>query len=257
MKALLNVAGVVPTKKDYIVNQPLLPIPHSVPVSTLSEAFAKGNHSPGEFSILEVPLALNGLLRLEKPVRHVTRSLSCDECNRLSQSWITALSLFTKSISEIQNEQSHSVGQRRQLRGQFENAHLQVRDKWLLLELHRRSNNCVKGGRALHDAVSKASHRRESELSELAQEGMPVIFHSRWHASIGPLHIWPSSGRWSNEWTSTRGKINSDSIRSLLCRELIENVPSMSILNNRAIRPESTSLGQCSRGIRRPAGHLS
>ena len=189
----------------------------------------------------------NDASSLQNAVSHVAHSLRCDECKRLSRTWITAVDLFTEFVVQLKNESPKSMERCRQLRIQFENARLRARDSWLLLELHRRSNSCDRRRSAQHEmaalaggislsackvSAKKASQRRECELLELAQEGVPVVFYSKWHASIGPLHIWPSSGRWSNSYDNARGKINSDSIRSIIWRELCQNPPSIPALQS-------------------------
>jgi len=64
--------------------------------------------------------------------------------------------------------------------------------------------------------IGTTAHRREQELRILAKEGMPVVFETRWKCKIGPLCIWPQSGRWWNEITMTGGRINSQSMRMLI-----------------------------------------
>jgi hypothetical protein len=65
-----------------------------------------------------------------------------------------------------------------------------------------------------------ASERRNKELNELTNEGLPIVPISKWQCRIGPLHIWPHSGRWLNEATGWRGRINSLSMRVLITREV-------------------------------------
>jgi len=62
----------------------------------------------------------------------------------------------------------------------------------------------------------RVAQRRTRELHALASQGMPVVFHNKWKVSIGPLYIWPQSGRWWNETTGRAGKINSLSMRALI-----------------------------------------
>jgi len=63
----------------------------------------------------------------------------------------------------------------------------------------------------------RAAQRREAELKELIAElGVKVIRLNRWHYQIGPLHLWLAVGRWLNEETGWRGKINRMSLRDLL-----------------------------------------
>ena len=60
--------------------------------------------------------------------------------------------------------------------------------------------------------------RRTEELRQLASEGVPVIFESRWKVKVGPLCIWLYAGRWINESSRRSGRINSLSMRLLITR---------------------------------------
>jgi len=64
-----------------------------------------------------------------------------------------------------------------------------------------------------------AGDRRNRDLHQLAGQGCPVVFVTRWRARIGPLSIWLYSGRWWNEATGRRGRINSLSMQELIRRE--------------------------------------
>ncbi len=62
--------------------------------------------------------------------------------------------------------------------------------------------------------------RRIKELRQLASEGVHITFESRWKARTGPLCIWPYAGRWMNERSGQRGRINSLTMRLLIRRFL-------------------------------------
>jgi hypothetical protein len=67
----------------------------------------------------------------------------------------------------------------------------------------------------------RAAQRREAELKKLVEtSGVQVIHLSRWHYRIGPVHLWLAVGRWLNEDTGWRGKINRMSLSELLERQL-------------------------------------
>ena len=55
-------------------------------------------------------------------------------------------------------------------------------------------------------------------------EGLYVEYVNRWQVRIGSLHIWIAAGRWMNEATGVRGKLNSTSIRELITIEAPEIV---------------------------------
>jgi hypothetical protein len=61
-----------------------------------------------------------------------------------------------------------------------------------------------------------ATERRFRELSELVKEGLPILYINKWQVRIGSLLIWVAAGRWMNEATGARGKLNSTSIRKLI-----------------------------------------
>jgi hypothetical protein len=61
-----------------------------------------------------------------------------------------------------------------------------------------------------------ALSRRENELRELAFKGIPITAVSRWHYSVGDLHIWPAAGRWQNEKSGRHGRLNGVAIARLL-----------------------------------------
>jgi hypothetical protein len=42
----------------------------------------------------------------------------------------------------------------------------------------------------------------------------------KWQFRVDSLHIWPYGGRWINEATDKRGRINTLSMRQLIAREL-------------------------------------
>lgn len=76
------------------------------------------------------------------------------------------------------------------------------------------------------DPSASASQRRESagdrrskELSQLAQEGFPIVRAGKWQFRAGSVIVWPYSGRWMNEATGSRGKLNSLPMRRLIVRE--------------------------------------
>ena len=61
--------------------------------------------------------------------------------------------------------------------------------------------------------------RRNRELRELAERGFPVLHISKWQSRVGPLILWPHAGRWLNEETGKRGKMNSSSMQQLILNE--------------------------------------
>lgn len=71
----------------------------------------------------------------------------------------------------------------------------------------------------------RAGERRNRELQELKNEGFPVVRIDKWQSRIGPLYIWPYSGRWLNQATGTRGKLNSLPMRTLIKRQVISYKP--------------------------------
>ena len=64
-----------------------------------------------------------------------------------------------------------------------------------------------------------AVQRREAELKGLESEGIGVVHLSRWHCHIGSIHLWLATGRWMNETTGERGRINRTPLRQLIDRE--------------------------------------
>jgi hypothetical protein len=64
-----------------------------------------------------------------------------------------------------------------------------------------------------------ATQRREAELRALESEGVRVLHLSRWHCRIGSIHLWLATGRWMNEVTNARGKINRTALRQLIDHE--------------------------------------
>jgi hypothetical protein len=59
----------------------------------------------------------------------------------------------------------------------------------------------------------RAAERREAELEKLAAQGIRVTRLSRWHYQVGPIHFWVATGRWTNEATNERGRINGIPLR--------------------------------------------
>ena len=123
----------------------------------------------------------------------------------------------------------------RSLKQQFKEARQRVTNARHLIDLHRQQDSCATASAiaplppepALPEAPPwvpapkvRADERRHVELRELAREGFQVVFQSKWHVVVGPLHIWTYSGRWMNELTNACGKINSLSMRELVSREL-------------------------------------
>jgi hypothetical protein len=68
----------------------------------------------------------------------------------------------------------------------------------------------------------KASERRTRELRELITNGFPILRVGKWQFRVGPLCIWPYSGRWLNAETGARGKLNSISMKDLIQCEIGE-----------------------------------
>jgi hypothetical protein len=62
----------------------------------------------------------------------------------------------------------------------------------------------------------RAAARRDLELQELEREGVAVRRCSPDHIKVGPLNLWPSTGRWWNEQTQKRGRINGRTIRQVI-----------------------------------------
>jgi hypothetical protein len=180
-------------------------------------------------------------------------SYTCREYNGLLEEWTKALDRFIKLRHQLCGKAPLSMEELGALQLQLNDAHAQTRNSWQLLEQHRLQHGCSRGTSTknapvapfsreaqpsatsfvVSDHTSSPTHslnrresagrRRDHELQQLAAEGIPLVFHGRWHASIGPLHIWPHSGRWSNEVTQRGGRINSLSMRTLIGRELLEN----------------------------------
>jgi hypothetical protein len=65
-------------------------------------------------------------------------------------------------------------------------------------------------------SLTNAQQRREEELRQLAVQGFAVTAVSRWHYTIGDLHIWPAVGRWVNEKSGRWGKIKDIPLNRLL-----------------------------------------
>jgi len=68
--------------------------------------------------------------------------------------------------------------------------------------------------------MRRAQIRRELELRQLVVEGVPLCTHGKsGHWIIGPLHIYTSSGRWLNEETGRRGRLNGWPMRQIVSFE--------------------------------------
>lgn len=63
-----------------------------------------------------------------------------------------------------------------------------------------------------------AQARREQELRQLVLEGLPLrtVGKKTGHWVFGPLHIYTYSGRWLNEETGKRGRLNGLRMRYIL-----------------------------------------
>lgn len=69
--------------------------------------------------------------------------------------------------------------------------------------------------------TKNAQARREQELCQLAMKGVPLYTLGKsGHWMLGPLHIFTASGRWLNEQTGHRGRLNSRSMKDLLESEI-------------------------------------
>ena len=81
---------------------------------------------------------------------------------------------------------------------------------------------CNFGGRMfLETRPNESGTKTEAELKKLVETGGVQVIHlSRWHYRIGPVHLWLAVGRWLNEDTGWRGKINRMSLSELLGRQL-------------------------------------
>ena len=65
-----------------------------------------------------------------------------------------------------------------------------------------------------------ARARREQQLRQLASEGVPLCtFGKSGHWKVGPLHIYTAAGRWLQEETGRRGRLNSQCMSQILERE--------------------------------------
>jgi hypothetical protein len=93
-----------------------------------------------------------------------------------------------------------------------------VRDAWQYSQIERDN---VREAR-FREIREIASKRRLRELCELMSEGIYVAYINPWQVQIGPLHIWIAAGRWMNDATGVRGKLNSTSIRKLVAVEAPE-----------------------------------
>lgn len=65
-----------------------------------------------------------------------------------------------------------------------------------------------------------AKERRDQELRDLAEAGVPVKFMGKYRRQVGPLVIWQAAGRWSNPATGRSGRLNKISMRELVEREV-------------------------------------
>ena len=109
-----------------------------------------------------------------------------------------------------------------------------VRDAWQYSEIERDNvRDAASDGQSaglttwqvrFREIREIASKRRLRELSDLMSEGIYVAYINRWQVQIGPLHIWIAAGRWMNDATGVRGKLNSTSIRELITIEAPEIV---------------------------------
>jgi hypothetical protein len=62
-----------------------------------------------------------------------------------------------------------------------------------------------------------AQIRREHELRLLVIEGVPLRTSGKCgHWMLGPLHIYTACGRWFNQWTGRRGRLNRRPIREII-----------------------------------------
>lgn len=80
--------------------------------------------------------------------------------------------------------------------------------------------NLVHAAEDMASSGKTADQRRTGELLALAEKGLRVQFVTRWQVIIGPLTLWPATGRWQNHVTGSRGKMRSISMDSLITREL-------------------------------------
>jgi hypothetical protein len=68
--------------------------------------------------------------------------------------------------------------------------------------------------------MHSARARREQELRLLVLEGVPLrTLGKTGHWIVGSLHIYAASGRWFNEETGRRGRLNHLPMRRLIERE--------------------------------------
>lgn len=65
-----------------------------------------------------------------------------------------------------------------------------------------------------------ASERRVREIRELCRQGLAVTAVSPRKFHVGPLCLWPYSGRWCNPATGRGGRMNSLPVRVLIEREI-------------------------------------
>lgn len=75
--------------------------------------------------------------------------------------------------------------------------------------------------------MNPAQARREQQLRQLVAKGIPLRARGRsGHWILGPLHIYTASGRWLNEATARRGRLNDNSIRRIIEMEYgLESLP--------------------------------
>lgn len=66
----------------------------------------------------------------------------------------------------------------------------------------------------------RAAERRKREIEQLMREGLPLHCVDLHRCRIGPLTIFLASGRWINEATGARGRLNRMPMRELVSREL-------------------------------------
>ena len=65
-----------------------------------------------------------------------------------------------------------------------------------------------------------AQLRREQELRQLVLKGVPLCTVGKsGHWKVGALHIFTGAGRWFNEQTGRRGRLNGESMSRILERE--------------------------------------
>lgn len=73
--------------------------------------------------------------------------------------------------------------------------------------------------------MQAAQVRREHELQYLVLKGVPLCTLGKsGHWMLGPLHIFTAAGRWFNEETGRRGRLNSDSMSRVVEREYFQQL---------------------------------